>query len=400
MVSSTLVTRCLSMVGVSIAAITSQAIAQSVAPDTYTISLNPSPRIQAADGSYSIRLAGFVQLDHSDILTTEARDDDGSTIRRSRIGVRGTFDSHWQYDWMLETGRGGTEIFDANVTYTGFKPVTVRFGQFKEPIGFEWASGAPWWTFMDRALVASLAPKRSIGALAATGGKVWRAQIGYYTDNSTIAKSPDENGAWSGRAFFSPVHEKGRVLHLGASASHRTPDPESKTVRFKAKHETAALSSPTLDTKTIENVDHSALLSTELLAIAGPFSVQAETTHLRITRDIGEELYFSSAYVQASYFLTGETRAYKFKRGAFARVKPNKASKTGAWEIAARYGTLDLTDEDVTGGSLDRYTVGLNWYPNTNMRFTINGVLSETDKTATNPNQTIKSVGLRAQFAF
>ncbi|MEM0928436.1 MAG: porin [Pseudomonadota bacterium] len=400
MVTTTLMTRCLSTVSASLIALSSCGAAQALEKSPYTIALSPSPRIQLDDGSFSVRLAGFLQLDHSDILTTEAQDDDGSTIRRSRIGIRGTLHSHWDYDWMLETGRGGTEIFDANVTYRGFKHVSVRFGQFKEPIGFEWASGAPWWTFMDRALVASISPRRSIGALATTGAKIWRAQVGYYSDNSTIAKSPDENGAWSGRAYLSPVHREGRVLHLGLSASHRTPDPTTKSVRFKAKHETASLSAPTVDTKPIDHVDHSALISTEALAIFGPLSVQGESTYVRIVRDIGEDLNFSSSYVQLSYFLTGEARAYRFKRGAFARVKPKQSASSGAWELAARYGTLDLSDRDITGGSVDRYTVGLNWYPNTHMRFTMNGVLSETGSSGPNPNQTIKSLGLRAQLAF
>ena len=62
---------------------------------------------------------------------------------------------------------------------------------------------------------------------------------------------------------------------------------------------------------------------------------------------------FDGYYVQAGYFLTGEHRPYVFGRGGFGRVKPKsifgKDDGRGAWEIAARYSTLDLTD-----GAVDR----------------------------------------------
>ena len=95
------------------------------------------------------------------------------------------------------------------------------------------------------------------------------------------------------------------------------------------------------------------------------------------------DTYFHGSYVQASYFLTGESRQWDRKLGTFGRAQVHEpffrvltdegiCTSRGAWEIAARWNYLDLSDSDLDQGYLDATTLGLNWYLSSYMRMMFN----------------------------
>jgi len=93
---------------------------------------------------------------------------------------------------------------------------------------------------------------------------------------------------------------------------------------------------------------------------------------------------FSGWYVMVSYWLTGESRAYKVGRGVFDRVKPKRnimdgSGGWGAWEIAYRLASLDLNDGTVTGGEGMSHTVGINWHWTPNTRVMFNFIFADID---------------------
>ena len=78
-------------------------------------------------------------------------------------------------------------------------------------------------------------------------------------------------------------------------------------------------------------------------------------------------------YAYATYFLTGESRNYDVKKGAFCRQKQNrnfdlKNGGSGAWELAARFDSLDMNTDHVSGRHLQSGTLALNWYLNPHVR--------------------------------
>jgi phosphate-selective porin OprO/OprP len=81
----------------------------------------------------------------------------------------------------------------------------------------------------------------------------------------------------------------------------------------------------------------------------------------------------------------------------------------GAWELAARYSDIDLNFRPFTaagvggipGGKQDVLTLGLNWYPNTVIKFQFDYEnLKVSHPNATANNISSDAVLLRSQIAF
>ena len=110
--------------------------------------------------------------------------------------------------------------------------------------------------------------------------------------------------------------------------------------------------------------------------VAGPLFIQSEYCAVSVDQVGGSQLFFDSAYVNVSYFLTGEHRTYNKLFGMIDRVFPHEnffrvrtadggiGRGKGAWEIAGRYSFIDLNDANIQGGTLHDFTLGLNWYLN------------------------------------
>jgi phosphate-selective porin OprO/OprP len=119
--------------------------------------------------------------------------------------------------------------------------------------------------------------------------------------------------------------------------------------------------------------------------VYGPLSVQGEYFHNSINRKAATDLSVNGWYGQASYFLTGESRPYSAKSGTFGRVKPNnpfslKEGGLGAWELAARYSSIDLNDGTaLQGGAVKDITLGVNWYLNSHTRLMANYIMVDSD---------------------
>ena len=109
-----------------------------------------------------------------------------------------------------------------------------------------------------------------------------------------------------------------------------------------------------VDTNSL-SADRAGILGLESALVYGPFSVQGEYIYTDVDGKSGSSSpSFDGFYVQSSYFLTGEHRKYSTSKGSFSRVKPKENYKygagAGAWEVAARYSQIDLSDSGISGG--------------------------------------------------
>jgi phosphate-selective porin OprO/OprP len=177
-------------------------------------------------------------------------------------------------------------------------------------------------------------------------------------------------------------------VRLRARGGERDADPAGVIRDASSGNSLASNVTRYVDTGTL-TANSSDVWGTEFLAIWGPLSLQAEyewCTVNGVTAPVAAGDYtFSGGYVQLSYFLTGENRAYDRKLGRLdsfylGRKGPNTPAYFvrgenggldwgwGAWELAARYSYLDLNDKAVHGGKEEGWEAGVHWYLTSNLK--------------------------------
>jgi phosphate-selective porin OprO/OprP len=208
------------------------------------------------------------------------------------------------------------------------------------------------------------------------------------------------------------------VLHLGGSYRNRNAgtlrDTEAADLfEYRARGADLHLADRFVDTPFIGKSD-------ELFVLEGAFvwrslSVQGEYAQLKADIPISianVSPTYNGWYVDASWFITGEMRNYEADMGEFGRPKVknpvyNGSGGWGAWQLAGRYDTIDLSDKAaaITNfgvvtcsecGEQKTWIVALNWWLTdyTALKFQY----SESDiKGGVNSGAEIKGFGMRAQ---
>lgn len=340
--------------------------------------------IRSKDGDFVWRLGGRVQVDAALYDDDDGTDlGSGSEFRRARLEMGGTVWRVW--DFMLQydfTDTGAEGIRDAYIRYTGFKPYLtgITVGQFKEPFSLEELTSSKYISFMERALPNVFAPARNRGIGASTAfADMFTVAAGVFGEGVDADEydNDDASEGWAGtgRITFAPIHTATRVVHLGVAGSWRTPD-EADMIRFRQRPESHVTDVRLINTGAID-ADDFARFGAEAAAVYGAFSLQGEYMGTQVNRQTpgSPDLEFEGWYVFGSWFLTGESRAYEFDKGAFGNIKPTRVvgkGGVGAWELLARLSNLDLNDGDIQGGEQEDVTVGLNWYPTSNLRLYLN----------------------------
>ena len=266
------------------------------------------------------------------------------------------------------------DLKTAYFKYLGWQNNELMFGKHRESILLDELTSSKYTTFMERAMITEFHPGRNPGFGWRYIGDQLYTQAGLFF--SDVDEAADDQVGVTGRLVWRPVKSKQNVLHFGVAASTRDTPSEGE-LRFRARPESHVTDVRLIDTGTLTGVDRHDMLGLEAVWVNGPLSVQAEYLSNWLRRDSMPTLQFGGWYAYASWFLTGESRPYRSKRAAFGRVKPKRSldrGGPGAWEFAARFSRLDLSDQEIVGGRQDNVTFGVNWYPTGNTRFSFNFV--------------------------
>lgn len=367
------------------------------------ISTKGGLKITSGDGDFKFQIGGRLMVDAAFYDQDKVDLGDGTKLRRARLYAKGVLFKDWKFKTQYDFADNEVSVKDAYIRYTGFKPTTITIGQYKEPFSLEELTSSRYSTFMERALPNAFVPGRNIGVGLHTYGKQWTLAGGLFGEGAGDEHFEGENEGWgtTGRVTFAPVNESNQVVHLGAAVSYRTPNGDN-IFSIDSRPESDVTDVKLVDTGDLTMVDNYLLYGAESALVWGPVSLQGEYMQMEINRDGGmPDATLDGWYAYISWFLTGESRAYEFEDGEFARVKPmHNVGKGGfgAWELAARYSMIDLDDGLLNGGAEDNLTLGVNWYVNPHVRFMANYIHVNTNSNAGNDDPNI--VQFRGQLDF
>jgi phosphate-selective porin OprO/OprP len=367
----------------------------------------------APDSPFRVKFGGLFQADWGWIegdgidrhLGIRLADDD--EIRRARLYAKGQLREGLDFKVQFDFAGPGEKLLD---TYLRFGQVpfagTVTVGRFKEPFGLDQLTGSANTAFLERALPDAFSPSRNWGLMArsASSGEraTWALGVFQNIDDRFFGSSGGGKAlALTGRVTWLPRYaEDGRrILHLGAAYSLRHPDDPVRYRQRPEAHFTAVLT----DTRAF-SAEWVHLFGLEAAWVNGPFALQAEYIGAIADASAVGDPYFDGYYVQASYFLTGEHRPYGRRTGVFGRVKPNRSFLSGggwgAWEIAARYSCIDLSDGGLPASArtLQDIAVGLNWHLNPNVKLMWNYIRSDVDGSDTDDAADIFMMRVQLMF--
>lgn len=348
--------------------------------------------LETADGNFKLNIGGRAQLDWNvsdpsgpvaDKFNISPDVPTGVGFRRARLSLAGLVYKIIDYKFEYDFADGSPAFKDV---YIGMRDIPyiqyVRVGHFKEPFSLEEITSDDFVTFQERALNNAFAPSRNTGAMVNPlffDKRLTVAAGGFReTNNSGYGYGPAEYNVTSRLTGLPWYEENGRKLvHLGFSYTHKFRHGEDITFSQKPESRLFPVTLVNTGDITTDGVD---IIDPEFALVLGPWSLQAEYMRAFVAQKDNPNPQFGGVYVYGSWFLTGENRRYRQDYGAFEKPLPNKnfgwgeGSGWGAWEFAARYSRLDLTSENVDGGTENDLSGEINWYLNPNTKIGLNYV--------------------------
>lgn len=356
------------------------ALAPAVQADDWVSKWSNGHKIENKDKGHKLKFGGRLMADYTfaDVDDSLGGQDDGFEFRRARIFFSGTVYDRVEFKVNYDFAGGDADFKDV---YIALKQDwgKVKFGHFKEHFSLEEMASSKYITFLERPTpTQAFAPSRNSGvALEGAVDDAINWGVGYYYDADGFGDSTNEDATnLTGRIGWRPFYEDEAYLHVGAAVTFKD---HPGSVRYRARPE-AHLADRYVNTGTFA-ADDTTIFNAEIAGATGPFWYAGEYYSADVSASAFGDPTFSGYYASAGYFLTGETRPFKTSAGAWNRVKPNSnfGEGGGAWEVAARFSNIDLTDAGISGGEQDGLTVALNWYLNPVTRLMIDYVTADVD---------------------
>lgn len=394
-------------------------------------------KITSDDGNFSAELGGRIHFD-TYLFDRDIEDPVSTTeFRRARLAMKGNL---WKWEYKLERdfasgGTGGLrDVYIATKVLGG----KLTIGNFKPYRSMEELTSSNEITMMERSFATASGIYADRSRQQGVGWhKYWDCYtfgIGGYNLRDPGGPRNEGLGA-AGRFTWAPINDEISTLHFGISGSHenanRDSDPIVADVSYAGRRGPDQLIALTPGDRDFffDDFDEDefffgdqggsvSIVGVELAGTYGPLYAQAEYAYgdfdgdYFVSETVFEDFFndpptfacdpvtgcfigdqdVRTWYIMGSWMITGEHKPYESKTGVFKSPKPR--SGWGAWELTARYETIE--NKDIPDMEADSVRLGVNFYFNPRVRFMLNVVLGDDDFTGDETNQ----LAFRAQASW
>jgi phosphate-selective porin OprO/OprP len=348
---------------------------------------------------FTMKLSGYIIGDAIKFSSNSNLLNNGTNLRYARLSLSGKFLPDWKYAFSYSLSESLWK--NANISYHGWHNMYFKIGQFLPDFTLaNWASNTNI-NFLEVGLpTEAFDSPYSCGVNYGIYNKIFSATASIFSDSIEKVSHGKNPLGGTARLIYSPIHTTTRAVHFAISNWLQRPDG-SNSIRFGTIPEAKSpKGDQLLDTGTIKNTRYFNATAFETACVYGSCSAQAEYIINQINRkNTAPNLFFSGYYLTASYFLTGESRAYNFPGGGFTGITPIQNKKYGAFQVLARLSRLNLNDRTVQGGKETNITAGLNWYLNSfiTLKFNLIRALARPAFNGKNINTTIYAARIQIQ---
>ena len=375
---------------------------------------------KSAQGDYEVKIRGLIQGDGRFFLNDDAvPQNDTFLLRTARPTIEGSLGKWVGFRFTPEFAGDSASIVDVYADLRFDPAYTLRVGKFTSPVGLERLQSSAALADIERSLASELAPNRDIGIQLQ--GDVAGGRLGYAIGmfNGTVdgrdaaTSNPDDNFEYAGRIFFEPFKSSANALSgLGFGIGASVGDKQGSGNNFLPRYRTPGQVQFFNFRSAVLADGQQSRWSPQGYYYRNAFGLLAEYIVSKQELSIGgvsEELSNKAWQATASYVLTGEDAGY---RGVVKPTRPFSPG-TGGWgafEVVGRYGALQIDDDafplfadpSVAAGKATSWTLGLNWYPDSNLKLVLNYLQTRLDggAAAGADREDEKAVFTRMQVAF
>lgn len=305
-------------------------------------------------------------------------DFEGGEVRVARFGVVGTLNFKRPWRYTISAGSNtfdkGFDVdttdefsfYDYRLDIPAPANTTLSVGKQKEPISMERLMGLAYWPMQERSGIAdAVLPARNHGAVlsgtAASENVSWA--FGAFNNWVDSGESfSDTSNQLVGRATWAPAifQTKRNLFHVGLGLRH-SDTKQSLRASTEPEFNNAPIY---VDTEPF-SADEQMTYSLETYWRNGPIWLGAEYIGTDVDSPQFGNPFLSGYSLTGSWAVTGETRAYRNRSGAFDPLPVSRPVNQGGWgavELAFRYSNTDLTDGTLDGGEMDIYSLGATWW--------------------------------------